>query len=151
MHRKEWLYALLALIGGIVGGALGNRIWALRPAAAAEAAPRVITAQQFILVDSHGRKRATLWDAQGGPSLELYDASGKMLGAFALVGDNAGVRLDSAQGTVRALLSVNADNVSALRLYDTQGRPRTLLGVDNEGEPALDFYTENGKLLRELP
>jgi hypothetical protein len=152
MLRKEWLYALMALVGGIIGGMCGNRIWESPPAFAAERAPRTVSAQQFILVDAHGKERGSLaLNSRGEPSLELYDTSGKARDVFGVSGDNPDLRLNDAHGTTRVLLSINSDDVPALRLYDAQGRPRTLLGVDNQGEPALDFYSDNGKLLRELP
>ncbi|MGH7934646.1 MAG: hypothetical protein ACREQN_16005 [Candidatus Binataceae bacterium] len=161
MTRKEWLYAMLALIGGLAGGALGNRYWGPLSAVAAPTAaksarashaPKSMTAQEFALVDNSGKTRALLHlNAAGAPVLDLFDTNGKLRAGLGIANDGVGLRLTDPQGATRVLLAVSGDGVAALRLYDAQGRPRALLGVDNEGEPALDFYADNGKLLRELP
>jgi len=64
---------------------------------------KCVVAEQFVLVDSHGERRATLsLDGDGGPSLTLSDAGGRA---------RAAVRLD-------------VDGAPSVVLYDTIGRRR---------------------------
>jgi hypothetical protein len=82
-------YGFLVVIGltaGLVGGAIASRLFSSQ-AAAAQAAPgpsRVLTAEEFQLVDGKGTVRAALSMSMGGPGLILFDKSGKFRAVLSL-------------------------------------------------------------------
>jgi hypothetical protein len=151
MTRKELLYATLALAGGMIGGVMGNKL--NRAAAATEAIPKRIAAQELQLVDAHGRMAAALTvSKEGEPSFAMYDHSGKLRTDLSIgSGQELGLKLYDAKGAMRISMMISAEGIPAMRLFDPSVRPRALIGVDSEGEPAMDFYTSNGRLMRELP
>jgi len=153
MTRKEWLYATLALIGGLAGGIAGSRLFGPGAAVAAETYPKSIAAQEFKLVDSKGKALLLLHSEPGGdPSCEFYDHAGKLRAGLAIDGDHElGFKLYDATGKARMTFTVGADGASTVRFYDAAGQARELMGVDNGGEPALMFYASDGKFLRQLP
>jgi hypothetical protein len=150
---KPWLYVIVALAGGFIGGALANRLAAAIPADAADSPAKSLAAQQILLVDARGKPHASLHlNDEGLPVLQMYDNSGKNRIGIGFAKDGT-VGLDFAdnKGLQRVLLSVSVEGIPALRLYDDSARPRMLLGVDSQGNSAMDFYEHDGKLLRELP
>jgi hypothetical protein len=151
--RGPWFYTIVALVGGIIGGALTNRMAATIPAFAADTPAQSIAARQIMLVDARGNSRAVLHlNREGLPMLQLFDDGGKPRVGLGFVHDGTvGIDLADRKGVERALLSVNSEGVPALRLYDAGARPRMLAGVDSQGYSALNFYDAEGKLLRELP
>ena len=153
MSKKEWLYAVLALVGGVFGGAAGNYLWSGAAAIAAQEPARIIAAQQLQLVDRAGKAHASLYlNGSGQPSFDLYDTNGKTRTGLGIDPDgNWGFKLLDTKGTLRITATINAEDIATFRLFDSQARMRALFGVDNSGEPALDFYTGDGRLLRELP
>jgi hypothetical protein len=152
MAGKSWLYLIVALAGGLIGGALANRL-AASAAVAADSPSKSVAAQQFILVDARGKPHASLHlNDDGLPVIQMYDLAGKTRIGIGFAKDGTvGLDLADRKGTDRILLSVSDDGIPALRLYDDAARPRMLLGVDSDGNSALDFYEHDGKLLRELP
>jgi hypothetical protein len=153
MIRREWLYAVLVLTGGVLGGYAGGRISSTAGATIVQPPQRTMTAQEIVLVDAKGEMRGTLEvNKEGDAGLSLFDHQGKLRTKLE-ISDTEGLafKLFDPMGVVRLSLIINRDRIPALRLFDSQHRPRVLLGVDPEGEAALDFYSEEGKLLRELP
>jgi hypothetical protein len=151
--RKEWLYAMLALGAGLIGGIIGGRFSNPGAALAAEAPVKNIAAEEIALVDAHNKTHAFLHlNKDGDPSFELYDHLGKLRAGLGFSsGQELGLKLFDAKGATRIIMTVSSDGVSALRLLDSKSQPRELLGIDNAGEPAIDFYSSDGRLLRELP
>jgi hypothetical protein len=149
----QWLYVLVALVGGLIGGALANRLAAAMPAVAADTPAKSLAAQEILLVDARGKPHASLHlSDEGLPVFQMYDNAGKnRLGIGFAKDGTVGLDLADQKGTKRVLLSVSDEGIPALRLYDDSARPRTLLGVDSQGYSAMDFYEHDGKLLRELP
>ncbi len=158
--RNKWHYFAVALVGGMIGGALAGRlavaipaIAAANPAGASESPAKSIAAQEIVLVDTKGKPHALLQlNGASLPIFRIYDNAGKNRLGIGF-GQDGLVGLDMAdqKGTERILLSVNSDGLTALRLFDDAARLRMLLGIDSEGEPAIDFYDHDGKLMRELP
>lgn len=145
----QWLYVLVALVGGLIGGALANRLAVAMPAVAADTPAKSLAAQEILLVDARGKPHASLHLSDDGlPVFQMYDKAGKNRLGLGFAKDGT-VGLDLADQ--RVLLSVSDEGIPALRLYDDTARPRTLLGVDSQGYSAMDFYEHDGKLLRELP
>jgi hypothetical protein len=153
MAKREWLYAVLALTGGVLGGFASGKLSSTPAATVAQFPQGTIAAQDILLVDAKGNTRGALrLNKDGDPGLSLYDHQGKPRAALQISNDEGlGFELFDATGTLRISLSISADQIPALRLFDSQRHPRALLGVDPEGEPALDFYSREAKLLRELP
>ncbi len=151
--RGPWFYTIVALVGGIIGGAVTNRMAAAIPAFAADAPAKSIAAQKIMLVDAGGNVRAVLHLNQKGlPMLQLFDDGGKLRIGLGFAHDGTvGIDLADRKGVERARLSVNTEGVPALRLFDAGARPRMLAGVDSQGYSALNFYDAEGKILRELP
>jgi len=150
---KPWLNVIVALVGGLIGGALTNRLSVAIPAVAADTPARSLAAQEILLVDARGRPHASLHlNDDGLPLLQMYDLAGKNRIGIGFAKDGtAGVDFGDHNGTERVLLSVSDDGIPALRLYDASAKLRLLLGVDSQGNSAIDFYENDGKLLRELP
>ena len=150
--KRESLYVVVALVGGILGGLAGGRLGSTATIAA-QAPQKTVAAQELLLVDAKGNTRGALrLNQDGEPNLALYAHDGKLRAAFEITNeDGLAFRLADSSGTTRISLTINSDEIPALRLFDAQTRPRALMGVDPQGESALDFYSQQGKLLRELP
>src|SRR5262249_42185958 len=161
-NRQNWLYAVLALTGGLIGGTVAAE---LGPTAAMAArAVHTVRAQQFELVDKQGNQRGLMQvTSRGTAAMELLDGSGRNRAGFRVSKDgNAaiaffdqdgnrrvmvgaagtgrnGVGIYGANGRQLATLAVTEDtNESNLTLYDpTTGRARVGLGVTTGGAPAL--------------
>ena len=129
MTRKEWLYATLALIGGLVGGIAGSRLFGPGAAVAAETYPKSIAAQEFKLVDHDGKARVSLHSDPGGdPSFEFYDHAGKLRAGLAIDGDQElGFKLYDPAGKVRIVFAVATDGASTVRMFDAAGQARELI------------------------
>ena len=112
-----------------------------------------VVAEQFVLVDSHGERRATLsLDADGGPALALSDASGRARAAIRLGVDGApSVVLYDTSGRRRLEVALKPDGATGLGLYDETGEGRTELVVSGTGAPSLSLYGPNGKRIATLP
>ncbi|HVB79890.1 MAG TPA: hypothetical protein VNE82_08075 [Candidatus Binataceae bacterium] len=118
------------------------------------AAPlKSVVAEQFVLVDSHGERRATLaLDADGGPALTLSDANGRTRAAIRLGVDGApSVVLFDTIGRRRLEVALKADGATGLGLYDETGEGRAELVVSGAGAPTLSLFGPNGKRLAKLP
>jgi hypothetical protein len=153
MMKLEWLYAVLALTGGVFGGYASAKLSSTASAAVIQAPQRTVAAQEIMLVDAKGHMRGTLGVTRDGDAgLSFYDHQGRLRTALEISdAEGLGFKLFDTTGTLRLSLIINTDRIPALRLFDSQHRPRVLLGVDPDGEAALDFYSQEGKLLRELP
>jgi hypothetical protein len=114
---------------------------------------KCVVAEQFVLVDSHGERRATLsLDGDGGPSLTLSDASGRTRAAVRLGVDGApSVVLYDTIGRRRVEVALKAGGAAGLGLYDERGEGRAELVVSGSGAPGLSLFGPNGKRLAKLP
>lgn len=143
---------VMAIAGGVVGAllvgsGLPGRLW---PAATAEAATRrhvrVIQAEQFILVDRMGIKRAELVMVRGEPLLEFYGPTGKTERASIGVDmkGTARARFYSSTGISQAALGVTGEGRAGLALLDRLQHLRATFDVAIGGEPTLRLYDEKG-------
>jgi hypothetical protein len=119
------LLIVLSLLSGLVGGVLatfilGGSSVVAQPAPADTSKtvdadiPKTISAQEFRLVDTHGRVRALLaFTEDGQPFLQLRDEF----------------------NTYRVWMGISSDTGVALR--DVDGKTRLVLSVDEQGEPSL--------------
>ncbi len=153
INKDRWSNFAMAIAGGVVGAivagsGLPGRLW---PAATAEAAAthhhvRAIEAQQFILVDQLGIKRAELVMDRGEPLLEFYGPTGKTQRASIGVDmkGTARVRFYSSTGVSQAALGVTGEGRAGLALLDRSEHLRATFDVAIGGEPTLRLYDEKG-------
>jgi len=151
ISKDRWSNFVMALAGGIVGAmvvgsGLPGRLW---PAATAEAAThhaRAIEAEQFILVDRMGIKRAELVMVRGEPLLEFYGPTGKTERASIGVDmkGTARARFYSSTGISQAALGVTGEGRAGLALLDRLEHLRATFDVAIGGEPTLRLYDEKG-------
>ena len=108
MSIKERIgFVTLTLAAALVGGAVSGHIFAARAVDAA-AAPRMITAQKFMLVDAKGKTRGEFnVTRKGVAQLAVFDGT----------------------GTLRAGLGVGADGAPALGIFGHDGKPRIEVGL----------------------
>jgi hypothetical protein len=147
INKDRWSNFAMGLAGGIlgatlVGSGLTGRLW---PVATAEAARmRAITAEQFILVDRKGVKRAELVMVRGEPLLEFYGPTGKTERASLGVDvkGTARARFYSSTGISQAALGVTGEGRAGLALLDRLQHLRGTLDVGIGGEPTLRLYDE---------
>ncbi len=178
-NRKSWLTVIVALIGGLIGGAaatiLGaSNAFALRHGHHA----RTVEAEKFVLlgpngdqrgvmrvsdkgtaalyfVDADGKERAEFRvAADGRSSVGFYDNTGRrrvIVGEGVGAGDQSGIGVFSADGAqIASLSSLNEGQVS-LTLYDSKtGLARAGLALGPGGAPALVLFDQNGKDRAEL-
>jgi hypothetical protein len=142
----------MAIAGGVVGAmlvasGLPARLW---PSTTAEAATRhlahTIEADQFVLVDRTGIKRAELVMVRGEPLLEFYGPTGKTERASIGVDmkGTARARFYSSNGISQAALGVTGEGRAGLALLDRLEHLRATFDVAIGGEPTLRLYDEKG-------
>lgn len=175
--RRHWLYASLALVGGIFGGALSGHLFPPEGVAdAAARAARVIRAEKFVLVDHDGTERGVIQvTSRGVAEVSLDDNRGRARGEFRVGGDGvAAIGFNDQNGAKRVILGATPagrnglaifgnngrqiagftgaeDNQSSVTLYDpANGRARVGLGVAANGEPALVLFDQKGRDRAEL-
>jgi hypothetical protein len=116
--RTRMLF-VVSLFGGIVGGAVGALVAAGPPVIAEDKSDvRIISAEEFRLVDKAGKTRAMLsFSAEGEPYLALLD--GKESQRIWLgISSNPGLAIkDQKESKTRVLVSLD----------DTEGQPSVLL------------------------
>lgn len=156
-NRRHWLYALLALVGGFIGGMIAIQFAPGESMAAAKAkgaAMHVVRAEKFVLVNRAGTQRGALLVAGDGTSaLALSDDEGRNRVELRVTpSGRAGLAIFAAGGGRQiAAVSAAANGETGFTLYDpTTGRARAGLGVAADGEPALVLFDQNGKDRAEL-
>jgi hypothetical protein len=157
--------ATLTVAAALAGGALSGYIFAARSVDAA-AAPRMITAQKFLLVDSHGKTRGlfsvtpkgvaqvAVFDgtgtlraglgvgSDGAPALGIYNHDGKPRVEIGLNSGVARVVLFDADAKAQTWLGVTNDGQAGIGLNDKQGNARASLSVAASGSPTLRLYDQ---------
>jgi len=142
----------MAIAGGVVGAivagsGLPGRLWSVAAAnAATHHSVRAVVAEQFILVDRMGAKRAELVMVRGEPLLEFYGPTGKSERASIGVDEKgtARVRFYSSNGISQAALGVTGEGRAGLALLDRLQHLRATFDVAIGGEPTLRLYDEKG-------
>ena len=161
MTIKERIgFVTLTLAAALVGGAVSGHIFAARAVDAA-AAPRMVTAQKFMLVDARGNTRGefnvthkgvaqlAVFDgtgtlraglgvgADGAPALGIYGHDGKPRIEVGLTNSVARVVLFDANALPQAIVGVAPDGQSGIGLMDKDGNPRASMIVATNGSPTL--------------
>jgi hypothetical protein len=129
--RNQWLYAILALVGGVFGGALSGQVFPRDAEAAPHRVARVMAAHEagvvkatkFVLIGRDGTERGVFEvDSRGTADVALNDQSGRL----------------------RADFRVSAEGGGAINFYDQKGDKRVVLGETN-GRDGLAIYGGNGR------
>jgi hypothetical protein len=116
-------------------------------------ARRAVDAEEFVVRDSSGKRRATLgMDSDGSPKLRIFDESEKVRIALSVLFEGSPTILlyDRAIG-VRVALCVSADGLPYLRLYDQADRPRAGLDVFPDDSAMLRILDRHGKAVWQAP
>src|ERR1700690_3025208 len=90
-NMRHWLYGVLALTGGILGGAIASRVVPAEGVALATThAAKEMRAQKFVLVSSDGTERGMIQvTSRGIADIELDDASGRDRAEFRVGSEGA--------------------------------------------------------------
>ena len=149
INKDRWTNFVMALGGGIVGAilvssGLPGRLWPTATAEAATRHARSIVAEQFVLVDRIGMKRAELVMERGEPLLEFYGPNGKTQRASIGVDmkGTARARFYSSTGISQAALGVTGEGRAGVALLDRLQHLRATFDVAIGGEPTLRLYDE---------
>ena len=117
MANNPRLVILCSIMSGILGGFVAAFLFGSVPGFAQTSVaeiPKVLSAQEFRLMDEQGRVRAKLsFSGDGQPNLNFVDES----------------------DTYRVWVGIAAD--SGMTVRDPNGKTRLVLSVDQEGEPSL--------------
>ena len=152
MIKDRWSNLIMAIVGGVVGAmvagsGLPGRLWSTATAdAATRHHARIIEAEEIVLVDRTGMKRADLEMVRGEPLLEFYGPNGKTERASIGVDvkGTARARFYSSTGMSQAALGVTGEGRAGLALLDRLEHLRGTFDVAIGGEPTLRLYDEKG-------
>ncbi len=176
---KPWLVVAVALVGGLIGGALATIVGAGNAFAVRHSGhAKTVEAEKFVLLGRNGDQRGVIHvndkgtaafylndesgkekmelrvAADGRASIGFYDPNGNkrvIVGEGATSESQAGIGIYSADGNQVAGLSTSANGEISLTLYDHKsGLARAGLGLSAEGVPALVLFDQNGKDRAEL-
>lgn len=133
MRRDTRVILGLGLAAGLVGGALFTALLAGGPVVAQESsvppsgpAPKVLSAEEFRLVDRHGQTRALLAFSEGGqPYLQFRDEF-DVYRVWVGISDETGLAVRDVDGKTRIVLSVEPDGDPSLVLRDRQQKTRSV-------------------------
>ena len=167
---KRYNRWLLAIAGTVVLTLVLARIFSgnENTAEAQGSGGKVIVANQFIVEDETGKKRAVL----GIDKLIMYDSNGKVRALLEISNNRPGLALFDEETNVRAVISLNKD-VSSLDLHgknrtagitlsvmeigpglvllDERRKPRVGVGFTKDSGPLLQMLDEKGKKLWSAP
>lgn len=117
--KRVGLWLAAAMVAGLIGGMLS--VWLFNGVAFARKASKekkVVSAEDFHLVDGEGKLRGALFvSAKGEPGFALFDKEGKD----------------------RILLMLNADGSTQIELHDEAGASRARLALAKDGSPGLSL------------
>jgi hypothetical protein len=175
LNSRTWLYATVVAAGGFVGGLAALQFAPGQALAARHHNPRVITAEEFDLVDRTGERRASLqvtprgmsdlmmFDGEGNDraefrtardgssSVSFFDGKGTLRVMVGEIPGRDGIAIYDTKGRQIATLQVAPDNSASLTLYDSSiGAARGGLGIASTGEPALVLFDQQGRDRLEL-
>jgi hypothetical protein len=124
MTRKEKLLTLgVAAMAGLAGGALSSSLILGGPAFADK--EKVISAQQFAVVDGEGKTRGTFGvsGVAGSVALTLLSKGGEPRAVLGAGADGLTDLNLNHKGVLRAQIRIQADGTPNLELWDAKGKP----------------------------
>jgi hypothetical protein len=146
MTMKERIgFVSLTLAAALLGGALSCYFFAARSVDAAAAAPKIVTAQKFMLVDRHGKTRGEFnVTARGVAEVAVYDGTGTLRAGLGVGIDGApALGIYGRDGKPRAEVGLT-NSVARLVLFDANAQPQATLGVAPDGQSGLGLMDKDG-------
>jgi hypothetical protein len=133
-NDKTWRLVTLAVAAGMAGGFLAVQLVVGEPGIARASGPKVVTANEFRVVNSDGITVA-VWTSGAQGARILFGSDPKRPAAVfgTLENGDPGVSLFGRDGALRADFRVGTRNFPTLRLTDTKGKKTTLLGAHGMG------------------
>ena len=165
-RERLGILAMVFIAATLGGGVAGYLISAATVEAAA--APRVVSARKFVLLDQAGKTRAQLditnrgvaqlaiMDGSGAlraglgvardgaPGLGLYDSKGKTRVEVAYIAESPRIRVFSGEGTPVIAFGVGPAGGAGMALYDRSGKERASYVLAGDGSPTLRMFDTNG-------
>jgi len=134
------------LVAVLLAGEMALRCVGAQPGGAG---PKVVTAQEFRLVDSEGKTRASLAaQADGSTGIALIDKDGKRRAVLRLRADGSpSLSLHDADGKNRATLDTQADNSVGLILTNRDGKGGAAMVIPPNGEAAAILKDKEGNVV----
>ncbi len=139
MNTKQYLGGLLVLmISGFLGGAVMTTFLYGKQR-------KVISAQEFRLVDSKGKTRGVFDIRNGIVGLDILDAKGTIRAGLAL-GQHGivGLEMYDAKGNLRAGLALGQHGSPGLEMFDAKGTSRAMFLLTKHGSPDLEMDDAKG-------
>jgi hypothetical protein len=143
MATRHALTFAIALAGGFLGAGLRS----LEPAYAG--APKLVTAEEFRLVNASGKTTAQLaTSGEGSPCLFLFDKDGHARAEIGCYGDGMPfVVLNDPKGQATGIFRNAGSQESPVLVLKAQGRDRMIVGLqmdDKAQEPFIEYYDAKG-------
>lgn len=148
--RPNWLYALFVALGGFAGGLLAGQFTPGNALAARHHNVRVITAEEFNLVDGSGNKRAILHvTPRGMANLMMLDGDGNDRAEFRVARDGSSMLgFYDSKGTRRVVVGQSTSGPNGIAIYDDEGRQLATLSVSRAEQGSLTLYDPHTGLAR---
>jgi len=149
---KQFLLTLsVAVISGVLGGALS--VWFLMPQSvlAQGEVPKVIKAQQFLVVDQDGNVRANLGASERETHLSLLDEKNQTRVLLSVhEGNPALILLHNDASTLGVPMTLFTKVGPSIQLYDSENQLRTALGsiyLKNTGTGSTEIRAPSSLVL----
>lgn len=141
MGKRPYVFMLiLALVAGVIGGALSSKIlWRQEETPEDSAMKKVIVANEIDLVDEHGKARWVLtFSKDGEPSVTFVNKEG--WAPMAMGVNRNGFPF------FNMVLQPRKGGGPSLTLMDGRMKNRAVLGLWEDGEPYLTLLDRNGQV-----
>ena len=142
MTIKERIgFVTLTLAAALVGGAVSGHIFAARAVDAA-AAPKLMTAQKFMLVDAKGNTRGEFnVTHKGVAQLAVFDGTGTLRAGLGVGSDGApALGIFGRDGKPRIEVGLT-NSIARIQLYNANAQPQASLGVAPDGQSVWTSWT----------
>ena len=145
MTIKERIgFVTLTLAAALIGGAVSGHIFAARTVDAANA-PRMITAQKFMLVDATARPAASSTSpAKASHKSRIFDGTGTLRAGLGVASDGApALGIYGHDGKPRVEVGLTR-SVARVVLFDADAKPQATLGVAPDGQSGMGLMDKYG-------
>ncbi len=117
-----------------------------------QTSPKVVSAEQFLLVDGAGKRRAEISLAGGAARLLLFDKRKRVRLNLTVQGNGQPTMiLYDEDKRPRSMFSTKADGSQAWVLFDDKQQARATMAMRKDGSPLLFFADKKGKIVKMLP
>lgn len=134
--RERWGILGLVVVSGLMGGFISEWVRQETPAFAQKRSEpdKIVTAQEFQVIDRNGIVVASLGASSGKAQLIFYDQGNKPQAIFGLLNDGSpGFSFFGKDGVSQAELRVGSMGHPSLKLNDVKGKKIALLGAHGLG------------------